>query len=123
MAEHNDLGRLGEDIAIRHLKAKAYDILEANWRCGRLEVDIIARINDHLVFAEVKTRSGTVLKPPDESVNRRKQQHLIHAANAYIAIVNLDLEVRFDIITVIFGRGSAARVCHIENAFYPAVRS
>ena len=123
MAEHNELGNLGEEIAVRHLQDKSYVILERNWRTGRLEVDIIARLQDQVVIAEVKTRTDGFLESVGEAVNKRKQHLLIRAANAYVSRKNLDLDVRFDIITVIFEGKTKFQVRHIENAFYPAVRS
>lgn len=123
MAEHNELGSLGEEIAVRYLQDRSYAILERNWRCGRLEVDIIARIGDQMVIAEVKTRTDGFMESLGKAVNKRKQDLLIRAANAYIAIKNLDLDVRFDIIAVIFEGKTKFQVQHIENAFFPAVRS
>lgn len=123
MAEHNLLGARGEEIAVRHLMSKSYTILEKNWRRRRLEVDIIARSGNELIIAEVKTRMEDFLSPPAEAVNRRKQESLVRAANAYINKTGLNLEVRFDIITVIFTRSDEYTLCHIENAFYPALKS
>ena len=123
MAEHNELGILGEEIAVRYLQDRSYAILERNWRSGRLEVDIIARIDDQMVIAEVKTRTDGFLESIGEAVNKKKQNLLIRAANAYIVKKNMDLDVRFDIITVIFEGKTKFQIQHIENAFYPGVRS
>jgi putative endonuclease len=123
MAGHNDLGRLGEKIAVNHLLANSYSILETNWRCGRLEVDIIARLAGELIVAEVKTRKEGFLRSPVESVNKRKQAAMIKAANAYLYRTGLDLDVRFDIISVIFSAGNKVQVSHLENAFFPSVRN
>jgi putative endonuclease len=119
MADHNKLGRRGEEIAVSHLLANSYAILETNWRCGRLEVDIIARLRDELIVAEVKTRMAGFLVPPLDAVNNRKQKVMIRAANAYICRTGLNLEIRFDIITVVFTGKAGFTVNHIENAFYP----
>ena len=118
MAEHNDTGIIGEDLASVYLEAKGYSILEKNWRFGKEEIDIIAQEKDVLVVAEVKTRSGSFFGEPEEFVNRQKQRHLIKAANAYIEKNDLDLEVRFDIIGVII-TGKSHRINHIEDAFQP----
>ena len=118
MAEHNDTGRMGEEFACSHLQEKGYMILERNWRFGREEIDIIARQKDTLVIAEVKTRSGNFFGEPEEFVNRQKQRLLIKAANAYIEKMNIDIEVRFDIISVIFS-GNKKKIYHIEGAFHP----
>ena len=119
-AEHIDTGKKGEAAALEYLKSKGYAILEQNWRCNHLEIDIIASIGDELVIIEVKSRTGTPLVEPHIAVTRSKQNLLIRAANAYIQRKNLDLETRFDIISITFGEETT--IDHIENAFYPAVR-
>ncbi|MFP4366305.1 MAG: YraN family protein [Bacteroidales bacterium] len=121
MAEHNDLGKMGEEMAVRHLTRNSCLVLERNWRFRRLEIDIIARSESELIIAEVKTRRADFLEPPAESVNKRKQKLLIRAANAYVSISKLDLDVRFDIVTVIFTDKTNFSICHIKNAFYPQV--
>jgi putative endonuclease len=123
VAVHNELGKLGESIAIRYLSGRSYEILERNWRLGRLEIDIIAREGYQLVIIEVKTRAGNFTVLPEEAVNAKRQKRLIRAANAYICRGDLNLDVRFDIITIIFETKEGYRLNHIENAFYPMVRS
>ena len=53
MADHNDLGRLGEAIAEKFLKKKGFSVLVCNWQLNRHEVDIIALDKEFLVFIEV----------------------------------------------------------------------
>lgn len=118
MAEHNDKGQVGEELAAGYLVQKGYTILEKNWRFGREEIDIIAQEKDMLVVVEVKTRSGSFFGDPEEFVDKQKQRHLIKAANGYIEKNNLDLEVRFDIIGVILS-GKNHKINHIEDAFHP----
>ena len=118
MAEHNEKGLAGEELAAEYLKQKGYTILETNWRFGKEEIDIIAREKDVLVVAEVKTRSGSFFGEPEEFVNRQKQKHLIKAANAYVEKNELDLEVRFDIVGVIL-TGKSHSINHVEDAFQP----
>jgi putative endonuclease len=121
MAEHNETGQRGEEIAAAFLKTKGYTILETNWRFRNLEADIIASINDTLVIAEVKTRKSNHFGEPETFVNRQKQKNLIQAANEYVIRAGLDLEVRFDILSVITFNGQSS-VNHIESAFYPLLR-
>ena len=118
MAEHNDIGAEGEKLAALWLEEKGYSILEKNWRFGREEIDIIARKEEMLVVAEVKTRTGSFFGEPEEFVNVQKQRHLIKAANAYLEQNGLELEVQFDIIGVIL-TGKNHRINHIEDAFHP----
>lgn len=118
MAGHNDLGAEGEKLALKHLLSRGYTILETNWRFGKEEIDIIARIGMELVIVEVKTRNSNFFGEPEEFVSRAKQQHMIRAANAYVEKHDLDLEVRFDVIGIIVNRQGTS-VNHLEGAFLP----
>lgn len=120
MAEFHELGEKGEDMAAAYLLNKGYKIMETNWRKGSLEVDIIAKKEDILVIAEVKTRSTNYFGEPEEFVTKAKQKNLIKAANIYIQLNNLDVETRFDIISVLI-KGDQHKVHHIEDAFYPTM--
>ena len=119
MAEHNDLGRLGEQLARDFLIAKGYQILEQNWNCGHKEIDIIAMDGKELVIVEVKTRRVQYLVDPEETVDKLKQRFLIWAAESYVERNNLDVEVRFDIVAIVVDKNNEHRIDHIENAFYP----
>ncbi len=102
MTIQQDLGKKGEQIALDYLTAKDYKILERNWYFKKKEIDIIAEKNDFLVIVEVKSRSVGFQENPRDAVNMKKQRFLIQAANAYINKYDIDLEVRFDILTVVF---------------------
>ncbi|MBQ6728861.1 MAG: YraN family protein [Bacteroidales bacterium] len=118
MAAHNDLGKLGEDLAIQYLTDKGYEILERNWHNIHKEVDIIAKDGQYLVIVEVKTRQNDEYGEPDLAVTKRKQRMLIAAANAYISRKELDMETRFDIISIVV-KDSDPVIEHIEDAFLP----
>lgn len=118
MAEHNELGVYGENIAAKYLEKKGYEILNRNWRDRHKEIDIVARKNNVLIIVEVKTRKGNVLVEPFIAVDRKKQGLLISATNTYIENFNLDIDVQFDIISIII-TGNRKRIDHIEDAFYP----
>ena len=120
MAEHNDFGRQGEEEACKYLSGKGYTILEQNWRHMKDEVDIIAKNDEYLIIAEVKTRRTLYFGEPQIFVNRKKQSFMIRAANAYIEKNNIDLETRFDILSVIIS-GEKVSIKHIEDAFYPTL--
>ena len=118
MAKHNDLGKQGEDLAVKYLTNKGYEILERNWRNIHKEIDIIAKDKEELVVVEVKTRQNDEHGEPDHAVTRLKQIRLIYAANAYIFRNNLDINTRFDIISIVFNDGDPV-IEHIEDAFLP----
>lgn len=121
MNENKKTGNEGESKAAEHLRTAGYEILETNWRFGQEEIDIIARDKDFLVIAEVKTRSTNYFGEPETFVTKQKQRHLIKAAGAYIEKHGLDLEARFDIVSVLKS-GEVYKVHHIKNAFYPLVK-
>ena len=118
MAEHLKLGQRGESLAADFLKNKGYRILERNWRHEKDEIDIVAMDGDMLVIVEVKTRSSDFFGDPADAVNYRKEQFLIRATEAYLDEKDLDLDSRFDIISIIL-KGNDASITHIEDAFYP----
>ncbi|MCB0431294.1 MAG: YraN family protein [Flavobacteriales bacterium] len=120
MAEHNELGKQGEALALQHLQKEGYEVLEQNWVHGKEEVDIIARKGDWLVMVEVKARMTNAFGEPEAFVNRTKQRHLVSAANAYVEKEGIELETRFDIISVLF-KGGTHQINHIEDAFYPTL--
>lgn len=82
MALHNELGQAGENAACQYLIERDYHIVERNWRCHPLEVDIIADDWGELVFVEVKTRSDDRWEDPAAAVDRYKQESLSLAAIA-----------------------------------------
>ena len=118
MAEHNDFGKLGEELAVDYLTGKGFEILERNWRNIHKEIDIIAKDGKFLVIVEVKTRQTDEYGEPDIAVTRKKQRMLIAAANAYITRKGLDMETRFDIISIVF-KDSEPVIDHIVDAFLP----
>lgn len=118
MAAHNDLGRQGEEIAVKYLIDKGYEVLERNWHNVHKEIDIIARDGEDLVVVEVKTRQSNENGDPDMAVTKHKQRMLIAAANAYIFKNRLDTSTRFDIISIVL-KANNPIIDHIEDAFLP----
>lgn len=121
MENNTTVGRRGEDLAVEFLTEEGYEILERNWCFKHIEVDIIARDRDELVIVEVKARSGNSYGEPYTAVDFRKQRSLIFAAERYIFGNNLDVNVRFDIISIISDQGRTV-LEHIKEAFHPVAR-
>jgi putative endonuclease len=109
MAEHNELGEKGEELARNFLRKKGYKIIETNWRFGK-----------DLVIVEVKTRRSNYFCEPEFAVNKKKQSFLIRAAHAYIIRKDIDLETRFDIVSIII-TSQKTHINHIDFAFYPTL--
>ena len=121
MAEHNDLGKWGEDEAALYYEDKGYEILERDWKVGKRDIDLIALTEDKdtLVFVEVKTRQNSDLQEPEEAVDVKKMRNLAIAANAYVKLHGLDMDVRFDIISVIGKCSCVESIECFEDAFNP----
>ncbi len=122
MADHNDLGVLGELKAQRFLLQNAYKILDVNWQYGHKEIDIVAQNNQTLHVIEVKTRRQDYVERPQDAISLKKQQLIIDAANAYVIKNNLPFPVQFDIISIVLNP-NFEKFEYIEDAFYPKVRS
>ena len=120
MSEHYDLGRKGEDEAVRYLENKGYYIMHRNWRSGKKELDIVARDGNEVVFVEVKTRRNMNFGRPEEAVDNRKIRRIVASADAYVRNYAVDLPIRFDIITVV-GAESPFEIEHIPDAFLPPI--
>ena len=120
MAQHNDFGKWGEDLAVHYLSEKGYAILERDWRYGHKDIDIIAISDDTLVFVEVKTRRNDTLMRPEQSVDWKKIKNITLAANHYVKMNGIDLQIRFDIISIVAkGTDGKCSIDHIESAFLP----
>jgi putative endonuclease len=122
MLSTHEKGNNGEDIAIDHLIKNGYVILERNWRHHHHELDIVAQKKNLILIIEVKSLNSNKIQEPYQSVNLNKQQMIISAANAYIRKNNIDFEVRFDIISILY-KDNEPQIEHIENAFYPRMRT
>ena len=101
MIHNKALGEYGEKVAQFFLSKIGYLILEKNYKCKFGEVDLIARINNLLIFVEVKTRSNLSYGYPEESIEYFKIQKIKKIANYFIARKNLgSFDIRFDVISI-----------------------
>lgn len=121
MAEHNELGKWGEDEAALYLEDEGYIIVDRNWKIGRRDLDILALSPDGstLVVVEVKTRADEDYLQPEEAVNRGKMRNLAIAANAYVKECHIDKELRFDIIAIVGKGRQVMSIEHLRDAFNP----
>lgn len=117
MAEHNELGKLGEEMAVEFLQKAGYAIIETNWTFQKAEVDIIAQKENTLAIIEVKTRTSLEFGLPQDFVKPKKIQLLTKAVDAYVNERDLDIEVRFDIIAI-HKEGKSFVIEHLIDAFY-----
>ena len=116
MAQHNETGQWGEDLACEKLITEGYAINQRNFRIGHYELDIIAMKGNRIVFVEVKTRSNPD-SDPIEAIDSKKIMRMTRAANAYVTAYDIPHEVQFDIITIV-GTPDDYKLEHIPDAFF-----
>lgn len=110
-------GQEAEDAAVSHLESLGYRVRDRNFLCRYGEVDVIAEKGDLVCFVEVRMRSHAAWGDPAHTVSVGKQRKVVRAALHYLFRHSLgDRMLRFDVITVV-GRGAAAKVEYIPNAF------
>jgi len=119
LSHSKELGKLGEAIAAEYLAKTGYKIRHKNWHFGHKELDIVATYNNILVIVEVKTRWTAYWEEPKESVRRKKQRFIIEAAEAYVQNFNLNMDVQFDVISIVL-QGNTHELEHIPDAFQPS---
>ena len=117
MANHNDLGKKGEDLAVVFLEKNGYEILVRNYIFQKAEVDIVAKKENTLAVVEVKTRSTNVFGNPQDFLKPKQIQRIVKAVDNYVTSNHLDVEVRFDIIAIV-KNGNQFDIEHLENAYY-----
>lgn len=116
------LGKWGEAQAAEYLTRLGYKIIGRNVRTPYGELDLIAQVGSgegsELVFVEVKTRASYSLGPPEISVDRRKQAHLIASAEHYLTLLEkLPAIWRIDVIAIQrTGAHIDPEIIHFENA-------
>ena len=117
MADHNEFGKLAEELAENFLKEKGWSILAKNYIYDKAEIDIIAQDENQIVIVEVKARATDAFILPQDAVNKKKIRLMVKATNHYIEENNIDLETRFDIISVLPNESGKLEINHIKNAF------
>lgn len=111
------LGEKGEELALRYLQSKGYQILERNFRCRLGEIDLIALDRDCLVFVEVRTRTNARYGLPLETITETKKRKIRRTAQYFLSGGKYqDLYARFDVVAVDFVGGM--HLNHIQDAFY-----
>ena len=120
--QQSRIGREGEEAARQYLEGLGYRVLHINWRSGHYELDIVARRPEWLVVVEVKTRDQRRIMEPEDAVDKAKIRRTVAAADAYVQTFDIDLPVRFDILSLIKRSDGSYRIEHIEDAFYAPVQ-
>ena len=111
-----ELGKIGEDLAASYLQGHGYVILGRNWRSARVELDIIARDKNTLVFCEVKTRRSISYGYPSEAITALKLAHIRTAALHWLTHNRSQYSgVRFDVVSVLYCHDENSRITHIKG--------
>ncbi|RKU28282.1 YraN family protein [Candidatus Poribacteria bacterium] len=114
-----NIAKIGEKLAVEHLKTQGYQILAQNYRFHRGEIDIIAKYEKRIVFVEVKTRRSLKYGVPQSAVTKQKQRQISKIALAYLQTHNLmDTPCRFDVIAIqLTQKLELLRLEQIKSAF------
>jgi Predicted endonuclease distantly related to archaeal Holliday junction resolvase len=116
MRAKDAVGRHGEQVAVRHLSERGWQVLDRNWRGEDGELDVVALDGDTLVVVEVKTRRGEGFGHPAEAVTGRKLRRLRRLAGQWLSEHELrPRQVRVDVVAVTLPRRGAARLEHLEG--------
>lgn len=122
MAEHNNVGKIGEDLARKFLEEKGYKILEQNYRTRFAEIDLVATKKDNLfsqeklVFIEVRTKVGENFGSPEDTINKNKLRKVLWNAKSYTGFKNWQGACRIDAVCIVLNRDmSVNRLTHHEN--------
>jgi putative endonuclease len=117
LAQHNDTGSLGEQMAAEYLLKRGFTILHKNWRHSHWEVDIIASLNTTLHFIEIKTRRSHQFGYPEEDVTKKKLQHLINASEHYLYMNPQWTLIQFDVLSITLQKNKPAEYFFIEDVY------
>ena len=131
MAKHNQVGKIGEDIAADFLIGKGFKVVQRNYWKPYGEIDIVSREKSgKLRFIEVKTVShgmealikGAVphgtrgTYRPEENVHPAKVKRLMRVIQAYLVSHETDADWQFDVVAVFLDEANkTAKVRHLEN--------
>jgi putative endonuclease len=112
-------GKRAEQLAAEFLRAAGCEILQCNYARRLGELDIVARANEVLVIAEVRTRTSNAYGGAAASIDRRKRRRITRAASQLLQQRSdlAQLPVRFDVLVVNDPYGPSPAIEWIQHAF------
>lgn len=112
-------GQLAEEFAQRHLQDQGLRLLCRNWTCRSGELDLVMLDGDTVVFVEVRYRRHAAWGGALESVDMRKQQKLIKAAQLFLQREPRWAKhpCRFDVVAIGASANTPEKPNWIRNAF------
>jgi putative endonuclease len=115
--KNTSVGKYGEDRASEFLQRQGYQVIARNWRGNSGEIDIVARDNDCLVFAEVKTRTRVGCGHPFEAITTAKMQTMRRLVGEWCKANDIaSVQVRLDAISVLLA-GGRVHIEHLKQVF------
>jgi putative endonuclease len=117
MAQHNEFGTEGENMAVKWLTEKGYEILHRNWRFGQYEIDIIAHKNNFLHIIEVKTRHASPFGHPEDSVGRAKFKNLQRATDRFLQLNPGHKWIQYNILAITLFKNREPEFFLLEDVF------
>ena len=115
--QRSQLGRRAEQLVAQYLRERGFHLLGSNVRLGRLEIDLIARRSDLVVFCEVRSRTHDRLVAPAATIDRRKIARLRQAAAQWLKREHPGhVEIRLDAAAVVFDTPNG-RIDYYESAY------
>jgi putative endonuclease len=119
LTKRQALGMRAEQLVADYLEQRGYSILARNWRRPEGEIDLVVGTEGLCVFVEVRSRTGTELGHPLETVDARKRARILRAARMYIDEERPQAAVfRFDVVGVTFALDeSPPELAYVEDAF------
>jgi putative endonuclease len=114
---NTSVGKYGEDRASEFLERLGYEVLERNWRCNVGEIDIVAKDQECLVFAEVKTRTRVGFGHPFEAITSTKMLKMRQLVGEWCRAYRITgVQVRLDAISVLL-TGGKVHIEHLKQVF------
>ena len=118
MWNRRQTGQRAEAFVAQALARTGYSIIAQNWSCSRGELDIVARLDDTIVFVEVRAHTTNYLDGAEVTVTQQKQRRVCAAAELWLMQnVNDVGDIRFDVVAVQFPKNGAPVLEHFEDAF------
>ena len=122
MSKHNEVGKIGEELARKFLEKQGYKILEQNYRTRFAEIDLVCEKAEGLfgkpilVFVEVRTKVGEQFGTPEDTINRKKLFKVLQNAKSYTGFKNWQGACRIDAVCIVLNNDfSVNRLTHHEN--------
>lgn len=109
-------GKFGEQLAVKFLQDRGYEIIARNYYCRHGEIDIIAQREGEMIFVEVKTRSNAKFGFPEDSFSKRKRGKILRAVERFLVEKRIESDYRIDLICVEINKNERkAKIKHFKD--------